>query len=443
MPTVVKDVLTTTASQARYLLELETMRGGVFVDLDRALDYYVYHINTARPHIEKMKLMVGEPRLHPNQKEDIKRVLVQKLGVSEHLLMTRDHKLSINQEILDQVLTNDYVTDMAKEFITNYIMAKDHLYLSSYMEQYINNPVLKVESFEGHRMVLARPTWTVLVTGRISAKSPSVQNISREVNDIFTYPEGYLMLYSDSGQIEPRIRYSAIIKDPVIKQLIIVYDDAYYGQLHYCQMTDEEYAQAYMNPEAIKPKEVTKEMGDTRSELKTILLKGTYGSMMTDVDPVLYGQFKKRILNHPLNKELEDSIREYVQNGGDTFYSPFGSAVTPEEKEKYRVGTLAHQNHLVRCGLNNPLQSAAADCMNEAVNRATMILKYEATPASFIGYMKHDEGLFYLAPGDHHLKDKLRDCMSYDVEINGEKWIPIRSDEHIGKKKGNPNVPVI
>jgi len=439
MPTIVKDKLTVTASQARFLLEMETLRGGVLVDLDRCLDYQIYFTEASRAPLKRLKLLGGDSNLHSNNVEECKRLLVTRFGVSEHYMRNRAGGLSLDKDTIKQLLENPNVNEDAKEFITVYADISKNLYQVSYLEQYINNPLLEGLSYEGHRMVCARPTWKVLSTRRISASGPSVQNISKKVADIFTYPEGYMMLYSDSGQIEPRIQYSHFVKDPVIKELIRLYDDAYYGQMDYISLSEEDYAAAYKSLDNLKLHELTKA---DRQIIKRILLMGSYGSEMTDVDPILYGQFQRRIINNPFKKEFDDSVRDDVENGAEIFYSAFGTAIKPEETLKYKRGTPAWKNHLIRCGMNNPIQTTASDLMNESVKRATDILRTRASKSSFIGYYKHDEGLFYLAPGDHGLADELVDCMSYDVEMNGEKWLPIRSDKVVGKKPGTVEVPI-
>lgn len=428
------DKISITADQARYYLEQETKRGGVFIDLDRCLDYQAYYIELVKPALQEWRHLAGVRDLHPDKKEEVRSAMTRIFGVSENRFVSMG-KYSIAEEILTQILESGTESEEAEEFIRGYLKISKWLYKIRYLEQYINNALTVGESFEGHRMVLAKPNWKVLATSRISASGPSVQNLFDEFGDIITYPPGYLLVRADSGQIEPRITWSHYLPDPVVKQLIVIYNDAYFGQLHYITMMPEELKEAYANPLSITKKELTAE---DRKTLKRLGLAGTYGGGLEGEDPRLANGYRRMIIDHPLRKALDAQVREVVRNGQETFYGAFGSPVTPEETQKYKKGTPAWNEHLVRCGINNPIQTTASELMCESVHQAKQILGTRGHQGSFIGYYKHDEGMFYLEPRDHNLADELVECMAYDVTLKSEHWIPIYSEKFIGKKQSKP-----
>ena len=97
-----------------------------------------------------------------------------------------------------------------------------------------------------------------------------MQNINRDICDIYTAPKGWTMIFSDSGQIEPRITYSAYIRDDLIVKLISAYDDAYYGLLHFILLTDAEERALRNNMDSLVLHEVTDEMKEKRQRLKVL-----------------------------------------------------------------------------------------------------------------------------------------------------------------------------
>lgn len=301
--------------------------------------------------------------------------------------------------------------------------------MASYLGQYLSLPISNVEDMDNQRMVVAHPEWKVLATSRFSASSPSVQNINRDICDIYTAPKGWQLVFSDSGQIEPRITYSAYIRDDLIVKLITMYDDAYYGLLHFILLTDEEERNLRSNLDSIKLHEVTAEMKGKRQRLKVLGLAGNYGSsnlasIATELGPL----YEKKIVNHPARKALEAEVTAAVRNGAEFFNGYFGTRVYPDNTQKYHKGDSSWAGHMIRCGINNPIQTTAAELMCISVMNAKRILG----PKDHIGSYKYDEGMFYVR-NEHveELAPKLRECLSYAVE----GWIPIGSDLHIGRKE--------
>ena len=445
MPTIINETLKTTPMQVRGLLEEHTLNGGVFIDIDRCVDYVADAARQCRIYADIARLISGMPMYTYTNRSDTQMILMR-LGASEKdLQMRAGGGFSVDKNARKRIIANPNSSEALVEFtkaIDGWAIQARRM---SGLQQYLKLPLLSSESYEGHRMALARPVWTVLNTGRISAKDPSLQNVPKLQADIITYPKSHILLFADSGQIEPRIKYSWQIKDPVIKQCIMVHNDAYYGLLQYITAPIEMLREWYKDPTTVTKMDLAVE---DRSKLKTVLLAGSYGSALSGIDEGLLTKFRERITNHKLEIKLRSQIEDYVDGGGTKFYTAFGNEIDPTDnpnvaEEKVIPGTPLYRSHMINAGLNNPMQGTAADMMNEAILRAYLLISRYAKGHTWIACAKHDEGQFYIDYKDISLAEELADCFSYEVTLNGEKWIPIYSDAVIGKKTGDKNVKVI
>lgn len=465
----IKDKPITTALQAKSILDRHTAKYGIPIDLDKCLDYISYCREVIRVKEHQWQRMAGIPGLSYTKRNDVRSVLINKYNVPEELL-THKGKVGVNKDTIPKVLNSDYVSEDAKAFITIYQEISKLGYLMSYLGQYLQGPLTDVETFDGHRMVLAKPRWEVLATGRISASEPSLQNLTKVIGDILTAPKGTILLRADSGQIEPRITYSEYIKDPLLKALIIAYNDAYYGMLHFITMTAEEeliirFRENYFYdgfsmvwngvmitsdsqcPVPIKSaielplkEEVTEEMAEGRKKIKLYLLAGNYGGNLRAKFPgdKLAEAFMNKIQNHPLRLKLQAEIDRNVDRGQEVFYTAFGNPIKPDDADNKKYDKIKDPEgwlgHLKRCGFNNPIQGTASDLMCDSVYEADKIITRESKGVSFISYYKHDEGCFIIDEKDSHLVDKLKEVTAYQVR----DWIPIYADAEIGKVGGTP-----
>ena len=441
-----------TPQQARNVIQDHTNRCGVFIDLDRVFDYRTGFIEKMKPLERDIKSMSGNRNFKVTVPADLVRALIDRFGVSEYSLKDRGGNVTASAPKRKELLEGGQLNQDAREFLTLFEELKKFQTLSSTLATYANLPMLACESFENHRMVIAKPEWNVLNTGRIGASNPAVQNLSKDLCDLVTYPKWLRMVRADSGQIEPRITYSHYIPDPLLKELIIAYDDAYYGMLRFILMTDEEeialrhkYNLFYKgctakdlepNREIMLGIELKIELAESaRSDLKVLLLAGNYGGDLSRFDPILANGFTRKIQNHPLRKQWEYEVKEAVRDGQEVFYSYFGTPIRPGATAKYEVGGKGWRDHLVRCGINNPIQTTAADLMCESVYTVDKIIREKAVGDTTIGYYKHDEVLLYVDIRDGHLIPELASCTSYQVE----DWITIGADFLEGKKIGkNP-----
>ena len=217
-----------------------------------------------------------------------------------------------------------------------------------------------------------------------------------------------------------------------MKQFIMHYNDAYFGFWHYCIMTDEELAEMYRDLDTFRPIEVTDTIKAERQNIKRLTNAGSYGSAnLDDINPELAAAYDKRIVHHPNRIALERAVREEVKRGNETFYGFFGTPVTPQETAKYKRNESGWAEHVVRCGINNPIQTTAAELMLFSVQHSLDVLS--RMKDSHICYYKHDEACFYISDADMGTPEakELEDITAYNVD----GWIPIDAEPEWGVKK--------
>lgn len=462
------DTLPMNAQQTRAVLQDWTDSNGVFFDLDRILDYRGHFIQKMIPLYNKAKKLAKYEGYKVTKADDTIYILKHLYGVPEELMQVPDFKtggtkLSVKSDIREKLLKSERVSEGAKEFIRIVNELVDLSHAISYLSQYMELPVSLSPAYNGNRMVVGRPKWSVLSTSRVSAREPSIQNIDRRFGDIRTWPKGYSFVRVDSGQIEPRTMYSWKIKDPLIKQLIIEYNDAYTGIVRYVLLTpDEEMSLRYkynlfwdgqitnkpMN--FIENIELKKDLDmSLRSKIKTCVNAGNYGGNLEDrinleeVGVELMHLFNDRITRHPLRLKLEEEVKQEVYRGVHIFHGYFGTPVDPladpDKRKKYPPGSTAERKHLVRCGINNPIQTTASELMCASVHYADKILREKSYGKSSIAYYKHDEGAFYIHDSEKYLIEYLKEATAYQVA----NWIPIYSDLEEERDKGMAEVETL
>lgn len=424
-----------TPQEAMGILQRHTDTFGVFFDLDRILEYesdYSIKLYNLYP---KFRAFMNDPTVTVTKREDILYFYRNKLRVPDRLLTGKKNKLSCDATVRKRLLESTEVGEDVKAFTYLYNDMSKLAYYRSYLGQYKKLPLCVARTYDGHRMVIGHPKWHLLNTSRLAALDPSLQNIARDLPDLLTYPSGYLMMRADSNQIEPRITYSVFILDELIKNLITLYNDAYFGILHYVLMSPAEETLYRKDFSKLNKLEITDDIKDKRQTLKLLVLAGSYGSQnLKNVDTVLADAFTRKIVNHPLRKQWEEEVIQQVSAGIETFYGAFGTPVTPEETTTYKRGTPAWPGHVIRCGINNPIQTTASELMIHSLFEADRILRN--TKDSHICFYKHDEGVFYISEDEPHIVDELSEVTAYNVK----GWIPIGSEVIMGKKE-NKNFP--
>lgn len=424
-----------TAHEAKDYIQSQTDNFGVFFDMDRCIELRsIMQLETVEI-TRKLKRLACDPTLDVD-KSDSMIAALENMGVSKkYFTNLYTKKLEFTTDTRKAVIENAGTSEDVKELLTLYNQYKSNKRNIGYLRNLTFLPLCVATSKEGHRMVRACPTWSVLSTSRLSASNPGVQGVPRIMPDIICEPAGYTLVRCDSGQIEPRLNFSYFLRDELIMNLIKYYNDAYFGIMHYCIMKDGELKACKEDFESnFKPVEITDEVKALRQDIKRLTNAGSYGSSnLGNIVPELATAYNNRIVNHPARLSLENKVKEYVRRGGKTFYGAFGTAVTPDSTETYNVGDSNWENHLIRCGINNPVQTTASELMLHSVYNAKEILS--RAKDSHIAFYKHDEACFYVSDEDmaNGIGDELADITAYNVL----DWIPIEADPLIGVKAGD------
>lgn len=295
----------------------------------------------------------------------------------------------------------------------------------------LQNDMADEPSCDGHKMVILRPEWHPQNTGRVAMQKPAIQNMQHELQELITVPYGYTILHTDSGQVEPRIVYSAFIKDPQIQALIRLYDDAYFGLLHYCTMP---YADIQSGRTDFTPMEITEDMKANRKKIKTYGNAVMYGSKSNAAGDPIKDAMIKRIGEHPLRIQWTEKLMEQINRGQSIFNTAFGTPIDISKSDKlmYIDGESVAQQKL-KLAINNPIQGTAADLMRVSVHTANGILMNRTKKSYIINYV-HDAGMFAIHDSElDEVKDELADIVAYDVE----GWLPVHADPEFGRDGGN------
>lgn len=412
-------------------------RLGIPMDYDRLLEYHAYF--TLRSNRLKRRLMdyIGLQHMNVNDfKESDFLAFLLKSGVKTGFLLTPGGNYSMNKESLESVIATGLysaeIVTLIKIFIEAFGGARK---VSMFAKIIDSHPVCGIETFDNHRMILVRPVWVPQNTGRLGAQAPAVMNISKELLDVFTVPKGWIFFENDSGQIEPRLAQSTIIKDPILKACTMAYNDAYYGYLHYCTiLTDAERRDPNIK---IVPLEITEEMTNKRKKFKTFGNATLYGSTENNLNDPDKAAFIRYIGGHPNRVALQSSLESKIERGQRIFTSMFGTPIDitkgPSDANYPDKSSQAYFNHLVKCAINNPMQGTAADLMRYSLAKANNLLNRKA-PNSVILMYVHDSGKFAIHENDYDaVIDDLREITSYQVE----GWVPIYCDPEEGIHKSD------
>lgn len=422
-----------TPDEACGIVQRHTSKMGVFLDLDRCYELIGILSRDNFKILRELPKLCGIPSFNPNKRQDVIDTMLH-IGVPKRNLIV-DGQVSVSAKVLAPLLESGDLDEEQAQFVKMYLKFSSTKNNIGSLNSYTKLPRCKRLSFNGHRMVLARPSYHLLSTSRIQSEDPNMQGIARNYGDIVTYPWGYILIRADSGQIEPRINFSVFIRDEVIVRLITHYNDAYFGLLNFCTMSDAELQACYADfDKAFVPIEITDEIKAKRQDLKTLSNAGSYGSQHLDnIDPALAAAFDRRLVKHPARLARERAVSEQLSRGDQTFYGAFGTPINPGSTSKYDEGGKGWEGHIQRCGINNPVQTTASELMIISVYNADKRLK-NATDSG-ICYYKHDEGAFLVSEKDAEKDPSLVSDLSDITAYNVKGWIPIPADPIIGVKE--------
>ena len=341
--------------------------------------------------------------------------------------LTQTGKISLSADAVDIVLAMDDITEQDREVLSSFRTWTKAVKARADLVPFLQNPISKEISCDGHRMLEIRPTWTPQNTGRVAMSKPAIQNMNRDLQELLTCPQGYKLLHTDSGQVEPRIVYSAFVPDPQIKALINLYNDAYFGVLHYCTMPEEEIRSGRTD---FTKMEITEEMKAGRKKIKTYGNAVMYGSKREEDE--IKAAMIKRIGQHPARLELIRRIENSLDRGNTIFKTYFGTPIDISNSKKLVGNGYNQREEMIKLAINNPIQGTAADLMRYSVMQANRIIMTQRK-SSIVCYI-HDAGVFYVHEDEYdNIHDELADIVSYQVD----DWIPVYAESE--DYEFNPN----
>jgi hypothetical protein len=412
------------------ILAKHNARFGIPLDFDRMVEYWCYYTATAEDYYRRIidyTMTDGTKATPATFKDSDMRKWLKKNGMSTGFMLTGGNLISLSAESIDSAIATGTYSQEQVEILELYKKAaKANKAVSLFRNIMDTYPIAGIETWDNHRMIVVRPKWSVQNTGRIGASDPGVMNFPKALGDVFTVPKGFIYFEADSGQIEPRLTQSWRLKDKQLMRCTMMYNDAYFGYVHFCKyLTDEERRTGTLD---LKPIEITDEQRERRKKFKTFGNAVMYGStenIAKDPDKEL---FIKYIGGHPSRIKLQKSVEDMIERGERIFYTAFGTPIDitngPSDSKYADHSSNEYFKHLVRNAINNPMQGTAADMMRFSVLKADSLLRRKA-PNSIILQYVHDAGKFMIAESDYdNIIDELKEITSYQVE----DWLPIYCD---------------
>lgn len=340
--------------------------------------------------------------------------------------------LSLNAESVQKAFDSGELKEDTVYLLKLYQKYSDFVKTRGTLVSLLQNPISDSPSCDGHRMLIVRPTFAPQNTGRIGMRDPAIQNLPHALQELVTVPEGYVLLHTDSGQVEPRIVYSAFVRDPQIQALINLYNDAYYGLIHYIFM-DQSFITS--GTTQFVPNEITDEMKANRQSLKTYSNAVMYGSKSNPSGDRVKAAMIERIGKHPARLAWVNELMTAIQRGQTTVKTYFGTEIDTSQSKKLIGGNStsdSYEEQMVKLMINNPIQGTAADLMRVSVYEANKVLMRKKYKSYIIDYV-HDAGRFCIHQDDFdEVAQELGDIVSYNVE----GWIPIHAEPEFGRNGG-------
>lgn len=411
-------------------LRMHTSMMPQFIDFDKVM----MNINYLQMEIEKVSYplfdVIGKP-VGVNAADNMKAWLIRHEDVSGFNMAKTG--LSLDKSSVAAAIESQTLSEFGENLLKIYQQYSGYTKTRGTLISLLQNPISNVPSCDGHRMLIVRPEFEPQNTGRIGMRNPAIQNFAHAIQEITTVPEGYVLLHTDSGQIEPRIVYSVYIKDPQIQSLIKLYNDAYFGILHYITMADELILSGTTN---FSKHEITEEMQAGRKSIKTYSNAVMYGSKSNPSGDPIKAKMIDRIGGHPARTALINELMGKINAGIRTVYTAFGIPIDMTKSPKLG-GDSMHaetvEDQLLKLAINNPIQGTAADLMRVSVYEANRILMNEGKKSYIIDYV-HDAGRFAIHEDDYDkIADKLGDIVHYEVD----GWLPIYAEPEFGRDGGS------
>lgn len=343
--------------------------------------------------------------------------------------------ISLSEESIASAIETGGLSPLAEELLDLYQKYSSARRSKTTMLGLLQNPISDHPSCDGHRMLMLRPEWHPQNTGRVAMRHPAIQNWPRELQDVLTVPLGYVLCHTDSGQIEPRLTYSNYVTDKQIVALINLYNDAYFGVLHYCTMPESDIVSGKVD---FIPMEITDELKSKRQSIKTYGNAVMYGSKSNVKNDPIKAAMIKRIGEHPSRLKLVEERRQAIRRGEIIFRTVFGTPIDITKSPKLEGGRYeSKEDQMLKLAINNPIQGTAADLMRLSVYEANKILMNKTKKSFIISYI-HDAGCFAIHEDElHKVKDEIGTVVSYQVD----GWIPIHAEPEFGRNRKSGLIP--
>lgn len=423
------------------ILENSLELSPIYLDLD-LINYYIALVSSRiAKNLKALSSVTGRSMNEATWKDTFKKYILDQ--VPDDLVVWGKTGISISKPSLEKIsasIDTPNAEEIKRAIDIHLQISTDKTNRRSLLG-YSQLPISDELSRLNHTLVEARPNWSRQLTGRLGMSNPAIQNIAREYQNIVTCPQGYHILHADSGQIEPRITYSWIIKDPQIESYILRYNDSYFGLLHYCLQSEEDLKSGRLD---LPLMEITDDLREKRARLKTYTNGVMYGSTSnTEKDP-LKDAFINRVGNHKERLKYTDNLLRQLEAGVTKFPTYFGRLIDIYESAKMQeydlyesyddslagqFNSIAGKNkmhQLLKLAINAPIQGTAADFMGHSVSAVSNLIMSKGCFKSSIACYIHDAGIFYIADDEEDkLLDDLKGMLSYQVE--GWK-IPIPCD---------------
>lgn len=400
-----------------------------FLDFDKLQQYLSYSLLKAEQIEGPLFDIIGYSKLYEGAPINFMKQWIAKSGTGDAFMSTQTG-ISLSKDSVDQAFEVPGFPNEVKQVVQSWQSYSGYLKIARTLKGLLQFPVTDLISCDNHRMLVVTPTWSSQNTGRVAMSDPAIQNFNRGIQDLVTVPKGWTIMHTDSGQVEPRITYSWFIPDKQIQTLIQLYDDAYFGVLHYCTMPEEDILTKRLD---FIPMEITEDMQANRKKIKTYGNAVMYGSKKNPSNDPIKAAMIQRIGNHPMRKAKISELTAEINSGVRIFKTAFGTPIDISKSPKLEsYGGESEADELVKLAINNPMQGTAADLMRVSCSRANSILMNKAKNSAIINYV-HDAGTFAIHDSDY---DKVIDELSDIVAYNVEGWIPIHADPEIGRHGG-------
>lgn len=431
----VNSFIVPTADDTCQLLSAINSANGVYLDYDMVLEFMFYYYRQAEVNKKKLAKYMRVPNVDLLTADNIKGFIMQK-RYSRYFPTTRTGEISLEAKEVRSLLDSNLLDAEAKWIVGTWIdISADSSTVSQFTKALQFGTVVDGVSCDGHRMLRLEPIWAVQNTSRFAMQKPAIHNFPDIVKDAITVPEGYVMVGVDSSQIDPRLTFSFKMPDRQIQKLITLYDDAYFGILHYVLMPEADIRSGTLD---FKKMEITDSLKEKRKTLKTYINAVIYDSHEDGGDPVKKALIN-RIGNHPMHVKWVTEVREKIMSGSYIFETAFGTKIdvrggtnltgkysTASEESKF--------NHMVRSAINAPIQGTAADLHRLAIDDEKRFLLHRAS-RSFIMLSIHDAIYTAVHQDDY---DAEIEFLSHCPEYRIDGWVPITCDAEIGRHQANP-----